>query len=224
MHRAIRYLLRASIVVSGILCVATVAIWVRSYWAGYETFSESAVKQDPHAGSMSTISERAYQMVCGSGGVRALTAKEVYRDTYIHEGGGPVFAYNSEQFDDAAPHYPQASPQWGPVRWQWAHLGVAVGLWEYRLRSSTGSVRWVIFPLWLPALLTAVLPATAAAKRSLALRLRRTRLASGRCPCCGYDMRASQDECPECGAPAQLPGCHATSAGESDASASSREA
>ena len=51
--------------------------------------------------------------------------------------------------------------------------------------------RLVFFPLWLPAMLLAVLPA-------LWLR-RRRRLKPGLCPACGYDLRATPGRCPECG-------------------------
>jgi hypothetical protein len=56
-------------------------------------------------------------------------------------------------------------------------------------------VRTVLVPYWIPAMVTAVLPARAAAK--LAVRRRRRRL--NRCTRCGYDLRASEGRCPECG-------------------------
>jgi hypothetical protein len=47
-------------------------------------------------------------------------------------------------------------------------------------------------PLWLPAVLFAVLPLVRLS------RLRR-RLPPGHCAACGYDLRATPDQCPECG-------------------------
>ena len=63
------------------------------------------------------------------------------------------------------------------------------------LTGSLGStnVMWSIrIPLWLPASVFALLPALWLSKR---LRRRRP----GRCPRCGYDLRATPGRCPECG-------------------------
>jgi len=62
--------------------------------------------------------------------------------------------------------------------------------------------RHVSFPLWLPATLFALPPAL-----WLRRRLKRRRGArAGHCPRCGYDLRATPEKCPECG---EEPGCAA---------------
>jgi hypothetical protein len=53
--------------------------------------------------------------------------------------------------------------------------------------------RAVTFPLWLPAVLLALLPAV-----RLYRRIRRP-FAAGLCQRCGYDLRATPGRCPECG-------------------------
>jgi hypothetical protein len=53
--------------------------------------------------------------------------------------------------------------------------------------------RAITFPLWLPAVVSTVLPAI-----SLYRRVRRP-VATGLCPACGYDLRATPGRCPECG-------------------------
>jgi hypothetical protein len=51
----------------------------------------------------------------------------------------------------------------------------------------------LIFPIYLPIVLAAVLPLAW-------LRWRmRSQFQAGHCPACGYDLRASKDRCPECG-------------------------
>lgn len=60
----------------------------------------------------------------------------------------------------------------------------------------------LIFPLWLPTLLTAVLPTIWIVQRVKHKR----RQVSGRCIKCGYDLRASKERCPECGTPIRYSG------------------
>jgi hypothetical protein len=70
--------------------------------------------------------------------------------------------------------------------------------------AQSRNLRLFVFPYWLPVLVCAVAPTLAACS---ALR-RRRRHARGHCPACAYDLRATPDRCPECGAtpkPAKMP-------------------
>ena len=54
----------------------------------------------------------------------------------------------------------------------------------------------IVVPLWLPLMLSAAVPVgfvTARVRRACRSRL-------GHCPTCGYDVRVSPERCPECGA------------------------
>jgi hypothetical protein len=56
--------------------------------------------------------------------------------------------------------------------------------------------RHVAMPMAVPFVATAILPALWEARR----RRTRQRLRCQLCPACGYDLRATPDRCPECGA------------------------
>ncbi|MDB5330124.1 MAG: hypothetical protein JWP03_1275 [Phycisphaerales bacterium] len=80
----------------------------------------------------------------------------------------------------------EADPTWG-----WGSLRPS--LYRYNWRSRSAGM--ISIPFWL-LLMVAAGPLWWERLKSRA-RARRTR--SGRCPACGYDLRATPDQCPECG-------------------------
>ena len=60
------------------------------------------------------------------------------------------------------------------------------------------TIHYVVLPWWLLTLAFAVMPVV----RWRSWRKARTHQSAGRCPNCGYDLRATPDRCPECGRPA----------------------
>jgi hypothetical protein len=55
---------------------------------------------------------------------------------------------------------------------------------------------WLTIPYWLLVVVTAVVPLVAGLRH---IR-NRVRVRRGCCPACGYDLRATPERCPECGA------------------------
>ena len=72
--------------------------------------------------------------------------------------------------------------------------------YDDRTSADGGARLSLVFPIWSAALPAAVLPAL----RLIALLRTRRRRATGRCARCGYDLRATPDLCPECGAPVPI--------------------
>jgi hypothetical protein len=70
------------------------------------------------------------------------------------------------------------------------------GAWHFYLESDMDYLHIWGIPPWQALLPALVLPS---AKVGLLIRRRRRKI-QGCCPVCGYDLRATPDRCPECGA------------------------
>ena len=89
-------------------------------------------------------------------------------------------------------HYPPSiDPPTRRLPARWSNLGFG---YEHQLRVGQNESRMVLLPLWFVVLGMMVLPAL--------WYVRRRGAASGTpiCQRCGYDLRATPDRCPECGA------------------------
>ena len=154
-----RRLFNLAAAVSLLLCVATLALWVRSYWHGDSLHRVSI-----------TQTEFSQQAISSHAGVMNV---DLLR-------------------------YPDARPELTGRRhsfWRiWAsEPNVALASFDY---SQNDSLLRFGFPHWLAAILFAILPAL-----HLRALIRSRRLhGAGRCRDCGYDLRATPERCPECGA------------------------
>jgi hypothetical protein len=91
--------------------------------------------------------------------------------------------------------HPSVEPA-GDIDTNLEYLRRHVSVLQMHQRSLAHSEWEFVFPAWLAVALTGALPA----RRLFASRRRRP--ATGVCPRCGYDLRATPDRCPECGHPA----------------------
>jgi hypothetical protein len=162
-----------------LLCVATVALWGRSYFS--QDLLEQYRRGDPR--------DWAYDEIRG-----AVSERGSIGAGYVRIGGPGVPKFTDRwQYTSAAPANP-----W-PVRF--AFLGFSY--WNTTLPPSPqrGPIHVAGFtvPHGLFAAVLALGPAVAARRLWLARR-RRVRIAAGLCVACGYDMRASRERCSECGA------------------------
>lgn len=171
----------AAVAASAVLCAAVCVVWVRSYW-----YSEE----------VSWRGDRGWRSVRSATGyveIGLLAADWSSRPDLFH---GPKYGRT------------EAGP---PVNWL-QELGGSVGDtdsdWEWHgfawhekrnARRDTWCAEGYA-PFWAPAAVTAALPVGWAGLWCRSRVRTRRRRASGRCPACGYDLRASPGRCPECGA------------------------
>ena len=137
-------------------------------------------------------------------GFHRLGSYEVSSEVLVHSDG--VISVECTRWRGSNPWYTQFG--WAYARrapWSSPYIEVNdAGFGFGRYTSSVPPVSLITtdrvsFPWWCVAVATAVLPAI-----GLRQRLRRRR-PPGVCPGCGYDLRATPDRCPECGASVTVP-------------------
>ena len=169
-----------------LLCMATVVLWVRSYYVG------DSVLWNPLDPQGHGARWRLYEVMSGTGLLRVQgTTLRAKPYSYLDGWRKPEWRYVREH-----PNH----PTWGSTAPTLAdRLGFA-----YRR-----SVRWtgdeddritfdICVPAWLPVLVFSLMPA-AWFTRAWRARKRSNRNGRGLCPSCRYDLRATPGRCPECG-------------------------
>ena len=174
-----RRLLNLLTALSLVLCVATVVLWVRSYWVS------DAVLWSSGSG------ERGAQTIRGT---LAFVETDVpHRRTRVRW---------DRFYGDLPSPWEDASPPSLPNRLGFGYRFRLLPTANIRLPNPDPDVpalppvigsRIVLVPLWFPAILFALLPAARLYRRV------RPHHTSGHCLACGYDLRATSGRCPECG-------------------------
>jgi hypothetical protein len=172
-----RRLLNALTALSLMLCAAVCLLWVRGAGIG-DTILLKAERPEG-----TNWASRYWQAYAHAGRVRICRGAEVWtdpRDVATLWKPGPPSRLQWSSFA------PGASP------------GPAVRFERVALANTTGysHVRWELtLPDWFLIAAAAALPAA-----RLVRRVHRGPIyGGGRCPRCGYDLRATPDKCPECG-------------------------
>ena len=183
-------------ITSLLIAFAATVAWVRSAFVGDQVFlRDNDVEARGDHGMLWTD----YNLHSG-GGVRSLWVSENEDRGNYHDpdlrGYLPLpERHGWELRRSAGPARPRtfAPSQWG--RWRVRVGRFGAGAEAYRGVQAGSDESYLTLPYW-----SIALPAAAVGACGFAGALRRrARHRSGRCPACGYDLRATPERCPECG-------------------------
>ena len=189
-------LLRILSGLSAVLCLACLSIWIKSYWA------MDVLERSHYSLEHGQLTERYVQFISSRGTITML-----------------VISGRSQLRDN-----PKAIPEHYQVKnlegWQRSRLilfsesareyfvrqggrdylgfGYTSKIWETGSSPELYISRRLLLPSAFPTALFAIAPVHFIL-RFMRWRRRQTRISTGLCPNCGYDMRSSPDQCPECG-------------------------
>jgi hypothetical protein len=169
-----RRLFNALAGLSLVLCVATVLLWVRSYWVG-EMFRLGVSRNG------ADVVFWRLKIVTGRGGIQAWF-------------GRGTTNYSNPTMLGNLRHFPM------PLRYPFdAYINppprTLIGFQAFHSSSQSERYFGVTAPMWF--WLAVFLPPPLLAIRANRRERRARRL--GHCDQCGYDLRATPDRCPECG-------------------------
>jgi hypothetical protein len=176
-----RILLNTTTVLSLLLFLSILCLWPRSYYVADELIRG----QDAYTPADGTLIRRFVALGSNQGkldfGWGHITSL-LFAHTSIHQGFGLSH---------------DAPPPRRPYRdLEWSHLGFEYYLGKFPVLAES---QVLSIPHWCLAALTAIPPALWLVRRRT--RRRRAALRSlNCCTVCGYDLRATPDRCPECGA------------------------
>lgn len=186
-----RRLFKVAAGISLLPCIATVALWVRSYWRQDHVsrdvlYHPAWVHDDP------TAVERDMTLEVQSFDGLLYFEWRRYLPQIIADEQKPVMQWELYSTRNEGRSTDSFLRSQGMLHGVYVgRFGVAWGDWFYGWHAELAIQHWLV------ALLALVSPATWLIRH----RRRRAHPIQGRCLCCGYDLRASLNRCPECGTP-----------------------
>jgi hypothetical protein len=177
--------LRWCLLLSAVLLLIGVTLWIKSYWKGNAI---GHLNYTPNRDGSVTRVIYDLQVICGFvifdyDELRIVRPDEV---AYTKVGPQGFYIYSPKP---VYAYVTRLTPQ---------NLLNRAGFYLDTVPPSQASLR-LILPCWFAMLLLA-LSGLPLFLHFLRKRRQTARLARGQCWSCGYDLRASKDQCPECGA------------------------
>jgi hypothetical protein len=175
--RILRILWTTVALISALICAASIGVWVRSYWAGDHFYiSRERGSGDNPWGTNYNFNSSRGELQIDFNGVRNSATGNHHR--WISRRPPRELPLGLSPGDPLIKRL-------GFTPWQ--HGDYRPGeAWQY----------WMSAPTWSVTVLSALIPAVWIIQR----RRSRLRSAKGHCRSCGYDLRATPNRCPECGA------------------------
>jgi hypothetical protein len=195
-----RRLLNLLTALSLLLCVALCVLWVRGYLAG--DYGEFIGYSETRAGdTLEVTRDVGLYSSHGRLGLGLTRSEFPPNDPYrAHSPDGGRLVWGAEHCFERFPFGPSRANSRG-----WFAIDARDQSWANGTAVQGGSARTtsrgVSVPCWVPVGVSAVLPAVVLRRRWRGHRRRRTQC----CPDCGYDLRATPNQCPECGTFATTP-------------------
>jgi len=194
------WLFRILASLSAILCLACISLWIRSYWVAEE------VNHLRYSFPPTTSCLQRIEIISGKGEIYLdrllfktdVQGRSIDRQDYLNQNG---WSHSRNYFSGSASEYfvrhgGRAYLGFGYNSTTWTEPSAS----RFHPKPYGQSIwRRVLIPWPAPVLALAILPLLLL-RSLMRSRRRRLRLAANLCASCGYDLRSSPENCPECGA------------------------
>jgi hypothetical protein len=195
-RRLLRIIFSTLSLLSLLLCAATAALWVRSYHA-----SDLIDLKVGHTRCIACLNSTAGNLNLWVLGPFGAQHQWIADASFANLENGPSLHHQKPTAGDTI-DLSVANVCKGIRATHWHRRGFRWYTYDpFYLGSSAFPGGWGVgAPHWALALLFAAFPASRLGLRLLGFFKRRSRKRRSLCPCCAYDLRATPERCPECGA------------------------